>query len=82
MSIVKRNLILHTYENVHYTKYGKRCSYQINNMYPSRVLPNDYHGSTKQYKMLFERSGYSTIIYVEWLKDKYSRDEKREKFFQ
>jgi hypothetical protein len=68
MSIVKKHLILHTFENVHCGKGVNRRHYTINDVYPSTVLPNAYHDTTKCYKMLFEKTIYSTIVYVEWRK--------------
>lgn len=67
MSIVKKHLILHTFENIrpyHSSRYG---GYVINNVYPSVVPPNDVHLYTRTFKILVENTCMRGIVYVEWL---------------
>ena len=67
MSIVKKHLILHTFENVR-PYYSSWCGgYVINNVYPSEVPPNDVHLYTRTFKILVENTCMKGIVYVEWL---------------
>ena len=72
MSIVKKHLILHTFENVGCTgPYGFRDRYRTHWYYPSANPTESYYNTNmKPQKMLFEKETYSTIIYIEWVKDK------------
>ena len=74
MSIVKKHLILHTFENIrvvhdiNITCGGREHrSWVINNVYPSVVPPNDVHLYTRTFKILVENTCNKGIVYVEWL---------------
>ena len=74
MSIVKKHLILHTFENIwakhdiNITCGGREYkSWVINNVYPSEVPPNDVHLYTRTFKILVENTCMKGIVYVEWL---------------
>lgn len=74
MSIVKKHLILHTFENIrtvhdiNITCGGrKHRSWIINNVYPSVIPPGDVCTYARTYKMLVENTCRKGIVYVEWL---------------
>ena len=74
MSIVKKHLILHTFENI-WAKHdinitcGRReyKSWVINNVYPSVVPPDSVHVYARTFKILVENTCNKGIVYVEWL---------------
>lgn len=68
MSIVKKHLILHTFENirpVHIPRWTD--GYVINKVFPSVIPPNDVHAYARTFKMLVENTCHKGIVYVEWL---------------
>lgn len=67
MSIVKKHLVLHTFENIRPYRNPLYEGYIINNVYPSVVPPNDVHAFAKTFKMLVENTCNKGIVYVEWL---------------
>ena len=67
MSIVKKHLILHTFENIRPYHSPWDEGYVINNVYPSVVPPNDVHLYTRTFKILVENTCNKGIVYVEWL---------------
>ena len=74
MSIVKKHLILHTFENIravhdiNITRGGREYkSWVINNVYPSVVSPNSVHVYARTFKILVENTCNKGIVYVEWL---------------
>ena len=69
MSIVKKHLILHTFENIRavHNDIWEHRSWVINNVYPSVIPPNDVHVYAKTYKILVENTCNKGIVYVEWL---------------
>ena len=67
MSIVKKHLILHTFENIRPYHSPRDEGYVINNVYPSVVPPNDVHLYTRNFKILVENTCNKGIVYVEWL---------------
>lgn len=84
MSIVKKHLILHTFENIravhdiNITCGGyKHKSWVINNVYPSVIPPGDVHVFAKTFKILVENTCNKGIVYVEWLVRK---DDKLKRF--
>ena len=74
MSIVKKHLILHTFENIravhdiNITCGGREHkSWVINNVYPSVVPPDSVHVYARTFKILVENTCNKGIVYVEWL---------------
>ena len=74
MSIVKKHLILHTFENIwakrdiNITCGGREYkSWVINNVYPSVVPPDSVHVYARTFKILVENTCNKGIVYVEWL---------------
>lgn len=67
MSIVKKHLILHTFENIRPYHSPQYDGYVINNVYPSVVPPNDVHLYTRTFKILVENTCNKGIVYIEWL---------------
>ena len=74
MSIVKKHLILHTFENIravhdiNITCGGREHrSWVINNVYPSVVPPDSVHVYARPFKILVENTCNKGIVYVEWL---------------
>ena len=67
MSIVKKHLVLHTFENIRPYRSPQYEGYVISNVYPSVVPPNDVHVFAKTFKMLVENTCNKGIVYVEWL---------------
>ena len=74
MSIVKKHLILHTFENIwakhdiNVTCGGREYkSWVINNVYPSVVPPDSVHVYARPFKILVENTCNKGIVYVEWL---------------
>ena len=74
MSIVKKHLILHTFENIwakhdiNITCGGREYkSWVINNVYPSVVTPDRVHVYARTFKILVENTCNKGIVYVEWL---------------
>ena len=74
MSIVKKHLILHTFENIwakhdiNVTCGGREYkSWVINNVYPSVVPPDSVHVYARTFKILVENTCNKGIVYVEWL---------------
>ena len=67
MSIVKKHLILHTFENIRPYYSPRDEGYAINNVYPPVVPPNDVYLYTRIFKILVENTCMRGIVYVEWL---------------
>ena len=78
MSIVKKHLVLHTFENiraVHATRWAD--GWIINRVYPSVIPPSDVHRYARTFKMLAENTCHKGIVYVEWL---IRKDEAQKRF--